>query len=81
MPLQVIYSKKLKKGYLFELKDYYRSMNLGMLMFPAGATDDYIIGVIPMNEDMEHVKEDMLLYPIVKNKTLDDNPIICLYKW
>ncbi|WP_456087815.1 6-bladed beta-propeller [Parabacteroides sp.] len=81
MPIQAIYSKKHKKGYLFTLKDYYRSMNMGMLMFPAGATDDCIIGVIPINEDMERVKEDMLLYPIVNNKTLDDNPIICLYRW
>ncbi len=81
MPVQAIYSKKHKKGYLFTLEDYYRSMNLGMLMFPAGATNDCIIGVIPMDENMEHIKEDMLLYSIVKNKTLDDNPIICLYKW
>ena len=63
------------------MKDYYRSMNLGMLMFPAGSTNDCIIGVISMNEDMEHVQKEMQLYQIVKDKTLDDNPIICLYKW
>ncbi|MBD9167188.1 6-bladed beta-propeller [uncultured Parabacteroides sp.] len=81
MPVQAIYNKKQKKGYLFSLKDYYRSMNLGMLMFPAGSTNDCIIGVISMNEDMEHVQKEMQLYQIVKDKTLDDNPIICLYKW
>ena len=81
MPIQAIYHKKQKKGYLLSLKDYFRSMNIGMLMFPAGSTDDCIIGVIPMNEDLEHIKKGTLLYPVVKDKNPEDNPVICLYKW
>lgn len=81
MPIQAVYNKKQKKGYLFSLKDYYRSMNLGMLMFPAGSTDDSIIGVIQMNEDVKQVKEYMPLYQIMKDRSLDDNPVLCLYTW
>ena len=81
MPVQAIYHKQSGKGYVFSLKDYFQSMNLGMLMFPRSATDEYIIGSIAMNEDMEKVKENMLLYPFLKGRTLEDNPILCLYKW
>lgn len=81
IPIQALYNKKNKKGYIFSLKDYYRSLNLGMLMFPIGATNEYIIGYIQMNEDIIQVKENMALYKYITNKTLDDNPILCLYKW
>ena len=81
MPVQAIYHKQSGKGYVFSLKDYFQSMNLGMLMFPRSATDEYIIGSIAMNEDMEKVQENMPPYSFLKGRTLEDNPILCLYKW
>lgn len=81
IPIQALYNKKSKKGYIFPLKDYYRSLNFGMLMFPIGATDEYIIGCIQMNDDILRVKENMKLYKYIENRSLEENPIICLYKW
>lgn len=81
MPIQALYNKKKREGYLFSLKDYYKSLNLGMLMFPIGSTDEYIIGHIQMNDDIQLVKENMKLHKIITHKTTEDNPIICLYKW
>lgn len=81
VPIQALYNKKSKKGYIFPLKDYYRSLNLGMLMFPIGATEEYVIGYIQMNEDIIQVKENMKLYKYIENKNTDENPILCLYKW
>lgn len=81
VPIQALYNKKSKKGYILPLKDYYRSLNLGMLMFPIGATNEYIIGYIQMNEDIIQVKENMKLYKYIENKNPDENPILCLYKW
>lgn len=79
--IQGVYNKKTDTGYVLNLADYFKSINLGMLLHPISATDNYIIGVLNVEKNTHQYVKDSLLKDIIKNRTPENNPIICLYKW
>ena len=77
-----LYNKKNKKGYLFDLPKYFSTMGLGVLVEPRSATDEYLIAQINIEENSyKYIRQNSLLMKIIANRSMDENPIICLYKW
>lgn len=50
-PCTGFYDKKEKKGYILSLSDYFKSINLGVLPFAKGNTDECLICEIKFDED------------------------------
>lgn len=76
-----IYNKQSKKGYIFNLPEYQSTMGLGVWVKPGSATDEYIIGQINVEENTyKYTKGNSRLDSIVANKSIEDNPILCLFK-
>ena len=76
-----IYNKKSKKGYIFNLPEYQSTMGLGVWVRPRSATDEYIIGQISVEENTyKYTKGNNRLDSIVANRSIEDNPILCLFK-
>ena len=76
-----IYNKKSKKGYIFNLPEYQSTMGLGVWVRPRSATDEYIIGQINVEENTyKYTKGNSRLDSIVANRSIEDNPILCLFK-
>ena len=77
-----LYNKKSEKGYLFDLPKYFSTMGLGVLVRPRSATDEYLIAQINIEENShKYIKHNSQLMKITANRSMDENPIICLYKW
>ena len=76
-----IYNKKSEKGYIFNLPEYQSTMGLGVWVRPRSATDEYIIGQISIEENTyKYTKWNSCLDSIVVNRSIEDNPILCLFK-
>lgn len=72
--------KKKKKGYILSLADYFKSINLGVLPFAKGNTDECLICEIKFDEDKKTTIKNKVLKDAIENKSPDDNPILCLIK-
>ena len=72
--------KKEKKGYILSLSDYFKSINLGVLPFAKGNTDECLICEIKFDEDKKTTIKNKVLKDAIENKSPDDNPILCLIK-
>ena len=75
-----VYDKKEKKGYILSLADYFKSINLGVLPFAKGNTDECLICEIKFDEDKKTTIKNKVLKDAIENKSPDDNPILCLIK-
>lgn len=82
MPVMAFYDKQTQESYTFDLKAYYKSLQLNALLFPLGASDEYIIFKINL-DDVESPNEikNPELRKVVENRKEDDNYIIALGKW
>ena len=77
-----IYNKKAEKGYIFNLAEYFSTMGLGVWLKPRSANDEYIIGELNFDENSsKYVTKNKQLKELVTNRSAEDNPVICLYKW
>lgn len=79
-PCTGFYDKKEKKGYILSLSDYFKSINLGVLPFAKGNTDECLICEIKFDEDKKTTIKNKVLKDAIENKSPDDNPILCLIK-
>lgn len=80
-PFTGFYDKKEKKGYILSLADYFKSIDLGVLPFAKGNTDECIICEIKYDEDRKKaIDKNKELKDAIENKSSDDNPILCLIK-
>ena len=68
--------KKKKK----DISDYFKSINLGVLPFAKGNTDECLICEIKFDEDKKTTIKNKVLKDAIENKSPDDNPILCLIK-
>lgn len=82
MPVMAFYDKQTQESYTFDLKAYYKSLQLNALLFPLGASDEYIIFKINLDdvESPNEIKNPELM-KVVENRKEDDNYIIALGKW
>jgi hypothetical protein len=81
-PYFAIYNKRTNVSSVFSGRDFVNSAGLDAAIFPQGATDEEIIGMITAGQKINKEKiKNSAFAEIVDNIKDDDNPIVCFFKW
>ena len=81
-PVFAFYDKATQESFTLPIKDYYKSLQLNALLFPLGATDEYIIFKVNLDDvDSPNEIKNPELRKVVEKRKEDDNCIIALGKW